>query len=543
LTARARQALDFIFADLSEDAPGASVALLQGERVLAERSIGLTHRGLGARWSLNAKARIASLSKPMAAQVILALVDEGALGLDTRVGAYLPWLRAPQASVSLRQMLSMRAGLLDEFPLVYLASGGAENHHTLDQRLALIAAQSRLNFAPNARTLYSNTGYTLLQRVAETVTGEPFNSLIRKYVCDPADMSGTTFVANNAWALSDLGFGHLKRADDFTPFDYFSETTAASGVVTTLQDLLKWHVRLKQDRTWATMATPGYKNGGYVSGYGLGLELKRLSGLDTAGHAGGLRGWASDYVFIPELDAAVFVLANRIDVNWYERSREALCIAFDLSPDPASTPRLIAMDPPTPAWRASFVDCELGHAIALSGGPSELSFEGRRLPRGADGVFRRSIGVEPICFELGVCEGDAPVSVKVSEGDVVATYRRADPTGADAAAICGIYETSDLPGCIAIAEVGGALRVLVGAEWPQDEAPTLKPLSPSVWRAHGNDETPLDLHFFWPDLVQTPDTLHVTMTRLLRYPYRRVRDATQAAAMFRWTPSTTRKSP
>lgn len=540
---RASRALDFVLEDITSDGPGAAIAIVQGETVLAERARGLVHPPRGAPWTRHSRARIASLSKPMAAQVILALVAEGALDLEARAGEYLGWLSPPQADVTLRQMLNMRSGLLEEFPLVYLAAGGAENQHSLDDRLALIATQTRLNFRPGERTLYANTGYTLLQCIAEAVSGLSYGALLDRFVAAPAGMIDTAFMATDAWASGTLGIGHSRRGDSLQPFDYFAEATAASGVVSTLSDLLKWHASLRRDPRWAEMIAPATDEGGRGLTYGLGVERKHLSGHATLGHAGGLRGWASDYVSLPDFDAAAIVLANRNDLNWYERVREALCLTFDLAPDPAATPRLVAPERPAPLWRASYVDLEEGHVISLSGSDAELDYEGRRLPRDVDGAFRRSLGVEPISFEPGPIADIAPIHVKVTEGDRITSYCLADPTLAEASAVTGVYATSCLPGRIAIAEIEGAVRVLVGSEWPQEEPLMLRPLSQRVWRAYSADgERPLDLHLFWPDLEQHPDILHVTMTRLLRYPYLRVGGAGDATALFRWTSVRKRRS-
>lgn len=540
---RASRALDFVLEDITSDGPGAAIAIVQGETVLAERARGLVHPPRSAPWTRNSRARIASLSKPMAAQVILALVAEGALDLEARAGEYLGWLSPPQADVTLRQMLNMRSGLLEEFPLVYLAAGGAENQHSLDDRLALIATQTRLNFRPGERTLYANTGYTLLQCIAEAVSGLSYGALLDRFVAAPAGMIDTAFMATDAWASGTLGIGHSRRGDSLQPFDYFAEATAASGVVSTLSDLLKWHASLRRDPRWAEMIAPATDEDGRGLTYGLGVERKHLSGHATLGHAGGLRGWASDYVSLPDFDAAAIVLANRNDLNWYERVREALCLTFDLAPDPAATPRLVAPERPAPLWCASYVDLEEGHVISLSGSDAELDYEGRRLLRDVDGAFRRSLGVEPISFEPGPIADIAPIHVKVTEGDRITSYCLADPTLAEASAVTGVYATSCLPGRIAIAEIEGAVRVLVGSEWPQEEPLMLRPLSQRVWRAYSADgERPLDLHLFWPDLEQHPDILHVTMTRLLRYPYLRVGGAGDATALFRWTSVRKRRS-
>src|SRR5262249_26253582 len=149
-----------------------------------------------------------------------------------------------------------------------------------------------------------------------------------------------------------------------------------------------------------------------------------LSGCHTVGHAGSLRGWASDYVWAKERDLAVVVLSNRNDVNWFERSREALIIAGGLPPDPSATPRLIRADAPKAVWQEEYGNEELGIAITFCGAPGELKYEARWLPRRHDGLFARSLGAEPFVFEALGLDKEPPHVITVREGNVAEVFKR-----------------------------------------------------------------------------------------------------------------------
>ena len=170
---RDEDALSAMVADLAQaDSPlfdrsaGGVAAIVRGESVTGSIAFGCANLASGLAWSIDVPGRIASVSKPMAAQVMLGLCDDGVIDLDMRFGDVLS-LSPSWAQVRLRDALAMKAGLPDEYPLIVLATGGGvSEHHDLDHRFALLRPQSHLNFPAGTRTLYANTGYTLAQRLA-----------------------------------------------------------------------------------------------------------------------------------------------------------------------------------------------------------------------------------------------------------------------------------------------------------------------------------------------------------------------------------------
>lgn len=117
----------------------------------------------------------ASLSKPLVAQLVLQLVDAGALALDEPLASMVQ-RPIPQAladsRITARHVLTHTSGLpnlRDNAPL-------------------------RVHFEPGQRFSYSSVGFDFLQRALEDRTGEPLEALAQRLVLGPLGMTSSSFV-------------------------------------------------------------------------------------------------------------------------------------------------------------------------------------------------------------------------------------------------------------------------------------------------------------------------------------------------------------
>jgi len=110
------------------------------------------------------RVAIASSSKMVAGLTILRLVDQGFLTLDSTTGNVLGWT-GPQASVTLRQLLSFTSGLPREAPCTLIPQT------TLANCVETISTLG-LDYAPGTRFDYGSTHLHVAARMAEVVTGD-----------------------------------------------------------------------------------------------------------------------------------------------------------------------------------------------------------------------------------------------------------------------------------------------------------------------------------------------------------------------------------
>ena len=175
------------------DAPGASVAISRNGVLVYARGFGYQDEEQTEPVLPATQFRIASVSKPITATAIMALVHEGRLSLDDKLVDHLTdeeraVAHADIQAITLRQLLQHRGGWNrnKSFDPMFKSP-------TRDQALGITgpATQSQiilgmlalpLDFEPGTKYSYSNFGYCLLGRVIERVSGQPYDQYVQQHV-------------------------------------------------------------------------------------------------------------------------------------------------------------------------------------------------------------------------------------------------------------------------------------------------------------------------------------------------------------------------
>ena len=135
---------------------------------------------------------IASMSKPILATLILMLQEEGLLSVDDPVEKYLPQFKelktvdGKPAQVTIRHLLTHTSGMGE------ITGDQARNCRTLAEVIPLYLAKP-VSFTPGSKWVYCQSGINTAGRIAEVITGEPLENLMKRRLFDPLGMKDTTF--------------------------------------------------------------------------------------------------------------------------------------------------------------------------------------------------------------------------------------------------------------------------------------------------------------------------------------------------------------
>lgn len=275
--------------------------------------------------------QVGSVGKVLNAALVMTLVEEGRLALDTPVIEYLPQLRLADAraaeSITLRHLLSMSSGI-DNGP--YAEPGTGQD--ALGRYVASLRDVPHV-FASGQGFGYSNAGTCVAGYVAEQVAGEHWDTLMRKRVFEPAGLAHALTLPEEL-PFHRVSVGHAaaekgQRAKVIRPW-YVNRAMGPAGstLAMSAHDLASfgqifvndgmsaagWRV-LSQDsvKTMTTATTPVPINSPLAlvgSQWGLGPSMDRWGDTLVCGHAGGNMSGTSRLLWFPELRGVLAVAFN-----------------------------------------------------------------------------------------------------------------------------------------------------------------------------------------------------------------------------------------
>lgn len=294
------------------DGPGAAVLVNRDGEVLFRGARGMASLELGVPLSADQSFRIGSITKQFAAATLLKLVDAGKLELDDPLSKFLP--KYPGGDkITVRQLLDHTSGVKSYTDLPEVMGGTIRNDLSTE---ALVATFKDLpvNFAPGEQWAYNNSGYVLVGAVIEVISGKPWFVQLHDSLLVPSGLKHTVYGANDR-LIPQMASGYTVRDGGWAPMAFLSMTQphAAGALVSTVDDLHGWNLALHGGKlldppTHTAMTTPAGK--ALAAGYGFGIGRGSLRGHVKYEHGGGIFGFSSFLMYVPDQRLSVVVLQN-----------------------------------------------------------------------------------------------------------------------------------------------------------------------------------------------------------------------------------------
>lgn len=268
--------------------------------------------------------RIASVTKPLVAAIILQLAEAGQLELDAPLANYLPdgiignIANADEATV--RQMLQMTSGIYNytESDAFDDASFDNPSYMWTAEEVLEFAYDEDAYFAVGEDYYYSNSNYILAQLIIENVTGNSLADELSERIFDPANMDSCYLETEARFAEGIVRGYQLDDDDDYVDITEINDGTGLGdgGVVCSAEDLAKFlpalvsGVYFGDDMLFAMFDTFNDGEGGE---YGLGIGYDETDfGLQIS-HDGASSGFQSTMTYLPDENLVIVILTNNFD--------------------------------------------------------------------------------------------------------------------------------------------------------------------------------------------------------------------------------------
>ena len=315
----AQQADDSLYARLDEYLNAADSAYkFNGTALIAQHGRIVLQKGYGYKdvdtKTLNDTSgifKIGSITKQFTATVILKLQEEGKLSVKDRLDKYFPQFIYGN-DITIEHLLTHTSGIYNYTDDIddndsALVSNPVSKYVVLD-----IVFNKPLAFPPGTQFRYCNSGYYLLGLIVEKVTGQPYETVVRKLLFDPLQMQHSGFDFRHlADTNKTTGYQTLNANERIIAQRWDSTVTYSAGAIySTCSDLYKWTKAIAQRQilsstSWEQAFTP------HLQHYGYGFFIDTLFGRQCIRHSGGLPGFVSYLSYYPAEDITIILLNNK----------------------------------------------------------------------------------------------------------------------------------------------------------------------------------------------------------------------------------------
>jgi CubicO group peptidase (beta-lactamase class C family) len=176
----------------SGETTGLVVAAARKGTVILHEAFGVLRPDDDVLMSVDAIFPIASITKPIIATAVMCLVEDGLVGLNQPVGAYIPeFAGAERANIAVWHLLSHTAGFDETVGIeVDPSLSGSEAIASFVESTCRIP----ISAPPGAVFSYSLFGYELAAEIVRRVSGEPIERFVQHRVLDRLGMKDTYLV-------------------------------------------------------------------------------------------------------------------------------------------------------------------------------------------------------------------------------------------------------------------------------------------------------------------------------------------------------------
>ncbi|WP_299115928.1 serine hydrolase [uncultured Winogradskyella sp.] len=305
---------DIVSQSYTSDMPGATILVAKNGKTIYRKAVGKSNLELDVDMIPENVFMLASITKQFTAVAILMLEEQGKLSLDDPITKFIPDYPTNGKTITVHQLLNHTSGIKSYTGIGNLVKV-ARNDKTLDELIDYFKNEP-MDFDPGEEFRYNNSGYVLLGKIIEVISGDTYENFLKRNIFDRLGMSSSRYGSNRE-LIKNRAMPYEQEPDGYVNANYLSMSLphAAGALVSTVDDLLKWQNALSNNtlissKTFNKAINGSELNNGEHISYGYGLGEMTLKGSKGYTHSGGIFGTSTNGIYLIEEDVYVIGLSN-----------------------------------------------------------------------------------------------------------------------------------------------------------------------------------------------------------------------------------------
>ena len=269
---------------------------------------------------------IGSISKTFTAVMVFRTIEAGKLSLTETIDRYFPSIENGTI-ITIEHLLGHRSGIhnftADEKYMDW------QTEHKSREQMVEIIIQGGSDFEPGISAQYSNSNYVLLSYILESVYGKPYSEILAEQITDPLSLKNT-YLGRGGLSSDNNECNSYKYFDKWRieSFSNPSITLGAGGIISTPEDINKFAVALWGGKLISANSLSSMQT--IKDNYGMGLFPVPFYTKRGYGHSGGIDGFRSMFIYLPEDEISYAITSNGSNYNFNDIHIAVLSWAYDI---------------------------------------------------------------------------------------------------------------------------------------------------------------------------------------------------------------------
>ncbi len=326
--------IDSLFSEFDNlNSPGYAIGISKNGKTLYKNGYGSANLDYNIPIESNSAFSIASVSKQFTAACIALLILENKISLETPASDFIPELEKYSDTIRIKHLIYNTSGITD-YPRLQRKSGKSWvtfNYFDVDECISTSLAEEELQFMPGDKWDYCNVNFMLLTKIVEKISGQSFSEFAKTQLFEPLGMKNTLIndditqiIKNRVTPYNPRtkeyldGYNEygikLKEEGKYIQHARNSPHYGGSGVVTTIDDLLKWSSNMTSKsfggEEFYDLMHKTIKFNHDRDNQAFGLYIGDFNGRKIVAWDGGDWGISSQLLRFPDDGIAIIVLSN-----------------------------------------------------------------------------------------------------------------------------------------------------------------------------------------------------------------------------------------